>query len=98
MACDLASDGQERDLKQGPMTARKAEADGWPRSGDLGQVQKLGTQGHPQVEPQGDYHGPKGSTRNWVRPGMNCQEHWTVAETGTETFQNQENISHLKQD
>lgn len=28
MACDLASDGQERDLKQGPMTARKAEADG----------------------------------------------------------------------
>ena len=31
MAYGLASDAQERDLKQGPVTARKAEPDGWPR-------------------------------------------------------------------
>lgn len=70
MACDLASDGQERDLKQGPMTARKAEADGhqewWPwASTEAGQ-------GHPGGA-SGDYHmAPR------VQPETGSDQEWTV--------------------
>lgn len=77
MACGHASDGQERDLRQGPMTARKAEPDGCLRVLTVGYVQKLGTQGHPQLEPKGDYHGQGfnqklGQTRNELSGALNC--------------------------
>ena len=95
IACGHASNGQERDLRQGPMTARKAEPDGCPRVVTAGYVQKLGTQGHPQLEPKGDYHGQGfnqklGQTRNELSGALNCgrNRHRNVSKP--------RNISHIK--